>query len=172
MLQESTLKTFLDFRVKAKALGKNPTFGFNYKWEKFLMIMSAYFNPQSYGARIEARLIKELELEKVPAKADRGDGKFKNLYIEIKISFIDINGHFNLLQIRPHQKLNAYLIVLVPKNLDPIVLIIPSEDMHRIVARHGTTCHGCKNSTKVNKNIEWRITITNKILTKLLIYKT
>ena len=72
-------------------------------------LMKTYFNPQSYGGKIEKRLIAELGLEKVPAGQDRGDARMKetDFHIEIKASLVDQMDNFNFLQFRLWQNVDS-----------------------------------------------------------------
>ena len=167
---EKTIQQFLEFKreVSTLALGK-PMFACDLSWRRYLQICKAYFNPQAYGARVEARLIQELNLERVPASLDRGDSRFdSDFYIEIKTSFISPKGEYAVVQIRQWQDIQAYLILLVPENFDAIVLIIPTMDMHKISDKYASNAHMTGNT---NDKRELRLTITPTILEQLIQYK-
>lgn len=127
---------------------------------KFLFL---FFTPQSYGTKIEKRIIRDFNLEKVPASLDKGDFKTKNeKYGEVKTSFLDSEGKFHFVQIRPYQDNDYYLLVS----------ILPKEDfkiMYFVIQKHelekfledvkANNCHGVLKNMDDEGHIEYRFSI-------------
>jgi hypothetical protein len=149
----------------------NTTWGFELPFNKFLMYMKLYFTPQSYGIRIQNRIIKENGWNSIPSTLNRGDSIDKDgKYNEIKISYLTPNDFYNLIQIRLYQNIDYYYLMFVDSEYNPIYVTLTESQMKELVNKYGTAAHGTKNSILENKNIEYRITIPyNKKIWKELI---
>jgi hypothetical protein len=136
---------------------KDEKFAFEYDMCLFLKIMHGYITPQSYGSRIQNRLLKEYNLIKVPSSLDKGDAKNNNQkHGEIKISYKDVENRFHFVQIRPYQKCNFYLLYTIDPddNYSTITFIILEDNINEVLKKFGATnCHGVSKN-KLDKTKE------------------
>lgn len=115
--------------------------------------------PQSYGCRIEKRYIEKNKMTKIKKKnhGDAMDGLEAN---EIKGSISD-NGSFNIVQIRPHDIFDYYLVLFfeIASNGDVFqhFFKVPKSDM--MTFRGVGRAHGTKESNVKNANVEYRLTV-------------
>ena len=132
-------------------------------WEEFILLMSLK-NPQSYGALIQNRIIKELNGQKVKPSLNRGDIFINNDYHEIKASILTpTNNVMNLVQIRLWQEICGYYCFafdIRTKNKFNIYEYYLSHDqMNNEVDLLGSSAHGTKIVTAENKHNEKAIRI-------------
>lgn len=118
-------------------------------------------NPQSYGGKIEKRIITKNNMKKVKSTLGRGDVIDTDTYYkEIKVSLSD-DGVFNIVQIRPYQDFHSYLLFFFNINQDAsinkYVFEIPKNEIMKLRGINGA--HGTKESNSKNKNVEYRVTI-------------
>lgn len=147
-----------------KEINKNKKFGFDLNLKEFIKSMSL-INPQSYGKRIENRIIKDLNGDAVLAKEDKGDMLKNGKYYEIKISLLtQTNSDLNLVQIRTWQNLDYYLCIAFDlrniKNFNVIPFLLTKNDMIKEMKNvNATSAHGTKKAIEENKNIELRYSL-------------
>lgn len=163
----------VDYKLlaKEKALNKNQVEdGLNF--DDFLAACYVKCSSQSYGPKIEKRIINDLEFKKIPQKKGEGDLEVTektqfplfNFNVgdksELKISFLSADGSWNLIQLRPYEKFNYYVFLLI----DPINncsyewFILKKEDVNNSNFKLNAI-HGTKESNKENKNIEYKLTV-------------
>lgn len=142
---------------------KNDKFAFEYDMNVFLKILHGYITPQSYGARIQNRLLTEYDLEKVPSSMDKGDAKNKNdKYGEIKISYKDVQNKFHFVQVRPHQKCDFYFLLSIDPddNYDTYTFIILGDKISDVLQKFGATnCHGVSKNKADKSQEELRFSV-------------
>ena len=137
---------------------------------------------QSYGPKIEKRIINDFGFGKIPQK--NGEGDFKAIEktkfpfyefklgerCELKISFLSSNKSWNLIQLRPYESFEYYVFLLInPLNkCAQEWFVIKKEDINENNFKLNAT-HGTKKSNKLNKNIEYKLTVDEKgnVLNKL-----
>jgi hypothetical protein len=125
-------------------------------------IIDCYLNltPQSYGAQINNEIIKRTGMKKVKSNEDKGDCKINEKYSEIKISYLSTSINWNLIQLRPHQKFEYYIFMLVDNinNYNIIFIVIYKEDVNKFNIR---AIHGTKKANENNVNIEYKLVINH-----------
>ena len=126
--------------------------------------------PQSYGPRIEKRIIKDLGIGFRKSKGD-GDIEYKNSkIIEVKSSIIGgTNTKMNVVQIRPFEEIDYYICAAFDvrsySHLDQHIFLLTKKEMKRECDLIKTSsAHGSKKYSKQNKNVELRFDfeISNK----------
>tara|TARA_R110002012_G_scaffold48512_6_gene126273 strand:- start:1374 stop:1931 length:558 start_codon:yes stop_codon:yes gene_type:complete len=132
-------------------------------FEDFLICCKLFTKPQSYGTKIQNRWIKDNGYHKINSSKNRGDYKDINLYVEFKVSYF-LDNQWNLLQLRPYQKIDRYDIMLIDKNYKYKLYQIPKKQMDRLLKEYGYVAHGTKDSNIENKNLEYRISIKENML--------
>lgn len=163
LAEVSQLDQFIDclWKVRLEATD-DPTYGFDDPWPLFMRKMM-FLTSQSYGSRIQNRIIEIQGWEKVKAKLNLGDAKTPlGEYYEIKCGIImPYARSLHVVQIRPWQKVTGYRIfAIVPEENYAIYQFHLSkpqmkEEIHRI----GASAHGTEDAVKNNPNKEWRFTI-------------
>lgn len=139
---------------------------------KFLFL---FFTPQSYWTKIEKRIIRDFNLEKVPASLDRWDFKTKDeKYGEVKTSYLDSEWKFHFVQIRPYQNNDYYLLVaILPKeNFRPMYFIIKKEELEKFLNDvNANNCHWVLKNMDDEGHIEYRFSIPydSEIFTNILL---
>ena len=143
--------------------GKDINFGNDLKMDHYLKVLFLYFNPQSYGARIQNRLIKEYDLEKIKSSLDKGDAISRNnLYLEIKASYRNIEDEFSFVQIRPYQNCDLYLLTAidVEDNFKLYNFLINKQNISEFLTKvKAGNCHGVSKNKKDTSNEELRFTV-------------
>lgn len=135
----------------------------NCDWEEFILTMR-FFNPQSYGFKIQNKIIQHLKGEKVPSKLDKGDMLFHNNYYEIKSSILtNTNNMLNLVQIRPWQEIQGYYCFAfdIRNKYDFKIheFYISHSQMLDEIEMYGSSAHGTKTVTAENHYNEIAIRI-------------
>lgn len=150
-------------RLVRAQLKKDPNKWFDEKPKSFYTRLHADSNSQSYGARIQNYLIHNSngKLSKISQIEDKGDCKNKNdVYIEIKISYKDIDNQFSLLQIRHWQDVGYFIVFIDPdKEYKANYFYLTFKQMNEELKLLGGNCHGTKESNKENKNSSQRLSI-------------
>ncbi len=143
----------------------NPEFVFDKELSFFLKVMK-FLTPQSYGSRVQNKLIESLNFTKVEAKLDKGDYKdgFGQHY-EVKISLItETNEALNMVQIRPWQKIYGYICIAIDlRDIDPKIYTfkLTKKEMEKeCIAMNASSAHGTKKAIEDNKNVELRLGLT------------
>jgi len=132
--------------------------------EDFILVMQM-LTPQSYGSRLEKRLIKQLGFNRIKSDKNMGDceDSFGDQW-EIKSSIINIsNDCLNMVQIRPWQDIKGYIVVVFDTRIDPIDIQVYRLDKNQMDKEcdlcSANSAHGTKNANKNNKNVELRFSI-------------
>lgn len=141
----------------------NKRWGYDKPWEYFILGMS-FLSSQSYGFRIQNRLVNQYGLEPVKPSENKGDFKdMMNQYYEFKTSIInDVNTSLNLVQIRPWQEVNHYCFAFDVRggNFTGYAFRLSKSQMQdEIEIMRATSAHGTKSANVANQNIEVRIGI-------------
>jgi hypothetical protein len=158
-------------KIKKQQKLENPD---NYiNWDEFVLLCYNTRTPQSYGALIEKRIIKNNGFRKLKSELNIGDAEENGLNKEIKISISadDDQPTFNIVQIRPHADISSYLIWFIEIDKNCMILNhtyeVPKEDMMKIPGIGGA--HGTKISNVNQKNVEYRVTVKkNSVAWKFL----
>lgn len=134
-------------------------------WDEFLL-HCALLNPQSYGAIIERKFRDVNKLKKIPANKNKGDAfnprDGKNY--EIKASYSGNDGSYNLVQIRPWQNVDYYILLIDIKDEKVIkkLFVLTHEEMLNEVELLGGTAHGTTSIITEDVHVEKRITLVQK----------
>lgn len=164
LITEEILDKQLQSRNVIREYGMpDPEFGFDLEINHFLKLMYVHFTSQSYGARVEKKLILEYDLIKVPSSFDKGDAKTKKEeFGELKISFKNTAGDFSFVQIRPHQNCDFYLLqgINPDENFKQYSFIIKKDRINEVLSFFkATNCHGVlKNKSDISQ-IELRFSV-------------
>jgi len=160
--EEEQLQAFLrlkhNFVTEAQ---KNPTYGFNKPLGQFVDLMSV-LSPQSYGPRIQNRLIKELGLSPLKASDNQGDAinPTENICYEMKVSIISAsNKCLNLVQIRLWQNVNYICLYYDSSSKKIEVFELTHEQMVKECDLLGSSAHGTKQANEHNRNKEIRFSL-------------
>lgn len=165
---EENEKDFLKSIFKEKkeitaAIRKNKKWGFDKDWEAFAYGM-ALTNPQTYGLRVQNRVISDLDVESVSSKLNRGDYVTKKgRAIEMKTSILtDEDSKMNLVQIRSWQNTDYHCVVLDMRDgkVTPYSFMLTKEQMAKeLFIFKAPSAHGTVKANSKNKNIERRFSI-------------
>lgn len=177
MKQREFIKETMDFRDRRKEeqklISKKPLFGNWWTWLKFSRYQWLFMKSQSVGLRFERRVRKELGWRKLNQIEKKGDAI--NTYgetIEIKHSYIDASGNYNMLHIRPLHKFDFYMFICtdplkeniiagkIYKKLEPMFYYIPIEPANIIIEKYGA-------QMDKKDGVERKLTITPKIMKKI-----
>lgn len=147
-----------------KNIRKNKEVIINELNDEIFFLKCCLVNPQSYGALIQNRFIRLNNGLKIKSSENKGDCIIDNHYYEIKSS-ISFNNCFNIVQIRPWQNIDYYLILAnIDKNVSISVLKLNHQQMMNELENHKQTAHGTIIANQNNQNIEYRMTIDNDLL--------
>ncbi len=132
-------------------------------WRFFIICMS-HLKPQSYGAKIQNRLIEELNFKKVKSNENQGDfqdpmGDFYEL--KVSLTSREQKNNIHLVQIRPWQNSNYYFMafLLTPKDVYGFCFRLNHYQMlDELKLTKASAAHGTKKSNESNSNIEYRLT--------------
>lgn len=138
----------------------------------FLAACYVMCSSQSYGPKIEKRVIKEYNFKKIPQKKGEGDllsietNNFPYFEFplgsksELKISYLSSGESWNLIQLRPYETFDYYVFLLIdPYNqCDYEWFVIKKEDINNDNFKLNAI-HGTKESNKENKNIEYKLMV-------------
>jgi hypothetical protein len=143
---------------------KNKNIGSSLSIRDFIIVMQM-LTPQSYGSRVQNRLINQLGFIPIESKDNSGDceDSFGDRW-EIKSSIINSsNNSLNLVQIRPWQDIKGYIIVVFDTRIDPMDIQVYRLDINQMKREcelcNANSAHGTKNANINNKNIELRFSI-------------
>ena len=112
------------------------------------------------------------DFDKIPSRKGEGDllvttsTKFPNYNfkenetIELKSSYLSSDGSWNFIQLRPYEKFDYYLFLLIdPLNgCDYEYILLNKEDVNDSNFKLNSI-HGTKESNKENKNIEYKLNV-------------
>lgn len=139
-------------------------FGFDMPLKEFIKHMSL-LNPQSYGSRIERRIIRDSQNKKVNSSLGRGDMvSGGNSYYEIKNSIItDTNNGLNIVQVRLWQKIDYYLCIAYDlrdlANFKSYIFLLTHDEMVEQCRYQANAAHGTTHANIDNTNVEMRFSI-------------
>ena len=164
----------IDYKKMAENRAKNKNqveSGLNF--DNFLAACYVKCSSQSYGPKIEKRVIEEYGFKKIPSKNGEGDllslkkttfpgfnfGEGKKT--ELKVSYLSSNESWNLIQIRPYENFDFYVFLLInPYNSCKFEwFAIKKNDVNHDNFKMNAI-HGTKKSNLENKNIEYKINVT------------
>ena len=135
-------------------------------FREFLVDCKLYLNPSGYGTKIENRWILENGYEKLSNKLGRGDYKDGIDFVEFKVSYKS-NEKYTFLQFRPFQDIDRYDLMMVDYNMNYSIYKIPKNIMIKLIEESADVCHGTKEHNILNKNLEYRITMNDILITNL-----
>jgi len=163
-INESILDESIKLRKYIReSASKNHKFAFEHDMNLFLKILHGYITPQSYGTRIQNRLLVEYGLKKVPSSRDKGDAKNENeKHGEIKISYKDVDNKFHFVQIRPYQKCDFYFLFSIDPddNYNSYTFIILGDKITEVLEKFGATnCHGVSKNKADKSQEELRFSV-------------
>jgi hypothetical protein len=148
--------------IKALSI-ENPELGFDLPIRDFITVMQM-LTAQSYGSRIQNRMIKELGFKKVSARDNCGDCKdtFGDFW-EVKCSIITpTNPSLNFVQVRPWQNIR-YIGIAFDTRVKPTNIEFYRLDKSQMTAEceimKASSAHGTKEANKNNSNKELRFDI-------------
>lgn len=132
--------------------------------EEFILAMQM-LTPQSYGSKVQNRLIKELGFKPILSTQDTGDCEdtFGDRW-EIKSSIINSsNDSLNVVQIRLWQDVKGYVAVVFDTRVSPMDIQtyrLDKSQMEKECELCGAnSAHGTRTANQNNKNIELRFSI-------------
>lgn len=141
-------------------------------FDNFLAACYVKCSSQSYGPKIEKRIVKEYGFKKIPSKKGEGDllstkitnfpifnfGEGKKL--ELKVSYLSSDKSWNLIQLRPYETFDFYVFLLINPydKCEFEWFIIKKEDVNNDNFKMNSI-HGTKKSNLENKNIEYKINV-------------
>lgn len=141
-------------------------------FDTFLAACYVKCSTQSYGPKIEKRVLTEYGFQKIPSKKGQGDLMSTKLTklsrfdfvdgdrSEFKVSYLSSQMSWNLIQIRPYETFDYYIFLLVnPYDGCKFEWFIlrkgdVTEKNFKMNAIHGT-----KKSNSENKNVEYKIAV-------------
>lgn len=134
-------------------------------WDDFLL-HCALLNPQSYGAIIEKKFRIVNGLPKIPAKENKGDvfNPRDGKNYEVKSSYLSSDGGYSLVQIRPWQNVDYYILLVDIKDEKVIkkFFVLTHDEMIKEVELLGGAAHGTKEIITEDVHVEKRITLVQK----------
>lgn len=132
--------------------------------DEIFFLKCCLVNPQSYGALIQNRFININNGQKIKSSENKGNCIIDNQYYEIKSS-ISFNNCFNIVQLRPWQNIDYYLIfVNISEDVSISVLRLNHLQMMEEIENHKQSAHGTMIANQNNQNIEYRMTIDDDLL--------
>lgn len=145
-------------------ISNDTKWGFDKDWEDFILGMT-FMNPQTYGIRIQNRLIAQLEGLKVKAKDNAGDFvDISGKSFECKTSILMRgNSQFHVVQVRPWQGSDYYCVLfdIRTENFKAYCFKLTSEEMKKELSLLGATAaHGTSSANRRNANIEYRFSMS------------
>lgn len=157
------LSNYLEFQNRIrKQAHEDKEMGFDWELEKFINFMRI-LPPHNYGTRIQNRLIKRLNFQKVKRSENLGDCRdnFNDPY-EIKVSIIDgVNMHLNVVNVREWQNVHYYIVAFDVRNNFKCHFFRLSRNEMKFELDKLTTSSslGTIESNSENKNVEKRFSI-------------
>lgn len=154
---------FLENQKRVKDIKKNKKWGFDKDWETFIYGLSL-MNPQTYGLRIQNRIIAQFGMQKVKASENQGDFKDNaGEKYECKTSLVmDEDSKFHVVQVRPWQNSNYYCVMFdIRDEFKCYAFMLTAEEMKKeIYVMGASAAHGTSSANQKNRNIEYRFSIT------------
>lgn len=163
----------IDYKLLAEERAKNKNkVEDGLDFDIFLAACYVKCSSQSYGPKIEKRVLKEFGFKKIPQKDGEGDllstEKTKFPFFdfelgkksEIKISYLSTNKSWNLIQLRPYEKFDYYIFLLIdPYNKCEFEWFILNKDDVNDENFKLNSIHGTKKSNEQNTNIEYKLMV-------------
>ena len=151
-----TQKNYLDL-AKQKYEESNDV-DFNLGLIEFLCDCYTRLKPCSYGSRIQAKIIKNLNLISLSPSLNIGDVAIGKKNGEIKSSFLDKKKCYNLTHLRMWQQFQYYVFCFIDCENDftPEFYVL---DKYVLNSVKMTPMNGTKESNSENTNIELRTTV-------------
>ena len=155
---------FSKFNQIVSNMHNDKEFGFNMPLKEFIKHMSL-LNPQSYGSRIEKRIIRDSQNHKVSSSHGRGDMVSDgDSYYEIKNSIVTGgNNSLNIVQVRLWQDVDYYLCIAYDlrdlENFTSYIFLLTHEEMKKQCSYQANAAHGTGLANKDNLNVEMRFSI-------------
>lgn len=135
--------------------------------EYFLKCVATCLTPQSYGPRIQKYFQTKYKLKSISPQEGAGDFEAIHSKVEVKVTCLnDTNSKANIVQVRPWQNVDYFIIVVDIRDLDNVQIIklyLTHEEMKKRSCNWGSA-HGTKKVNEVNEHIELRKTLTSKEL--------
>lgn len=125
--------------------------------EKFFDVISLT-TTQSKAPAAEKFIAKKLGWTKIPAKENKGDfyNEKNNKYIELKMSFTNLQNSLNLRQVRLWQPIDYYLCIFIDEiTFKNYLFMLTHEEMSELIQKYGSATHGTKTANESNINIEY-----------------
>ncbi|AFE05907.1 hypothetical protein COCOR_04584 [Corallococcus coralloides DSM 2259] len=112
--QKDIQEVFASYNRLRAAIHANPRFGFDFDWDTFCKVLSM-LSIRARGSRLQNRITEQNQYQSIPANLNRGDIKtLDGKYVELKCSIVTAaNDVATIRGIRPWQKLDAHLIVII-----------------------------------------------------------
>jgi|GEM_PF-1727314 len=139
-------------------------YGFDFPFSTFIYSMSI-LTPQMYGSRLESYIIEKFKLDRVSSKDGLGD--FQDSLCqkyELKVSLITVtNNCLNMVQIRPWQGINGYLMIAIDTRSSPVNLyafqLSKQQLLDELIQLNASSAHGTKKANASNGKIELRMSL-------------
>lgn len=139
---------------------KNKEWGFDKPWEHFITAVSL-LSAQSYGARIQNRIIKENEFTKIAASEEKGDYLKNGQGVEFKASIInEANKYLNMVQIRLWQNVSYHCVAfdIRGQNFKTYNFNLTHDQMEQeISTMNACAAHGTSSANDSNEKVEYRV---------------
>ena len=150
------VKNYLDL-AKQKYDESNDV-DFNLTLNEFLCDCYVRLKPCSYGSRIQAKIIKDLNLTSISPSLNIGDVAMGKKNGEIKASYLDKKKSYNLTHLRMWQKFQYYVFCFIDCENDftPEFYVLDKYVLNLVKM---TPMNGTKESNSENTNIELRATV-------------
>ena len=131
---------------------------FDLDFNDFIADCYVRLKPCSYGARIQSKIIKDLDVLSLHPSLNIGDVSFGKKNGEIKVSYLDKKNSYNLPHLRMWQKFQYYLFCFIDceNDFEPEFFIL---DKYVLNSVRMTPMNGTKESNSDNVNIELRTTV-------------
>lgn len=122
-----------------------------------------HLTPQSYGCKIEKFIINKIKGLSINSKLGKGDVLINNKSFEIKSSIItNTNKSLNMVQIRPWQNVDGYIIAYfnVVDDFEYNIIMIPKKEfLSDIYSKNVHSAHGTKTVSEENGLVELRLSL-------------
>jgi len=124
--------------------------------DKFIIALSE-LSSQMYGPLLEKLVIKELSMERVSSRENRGDCKEQNRHFEIKTGMVNKNV-ITLFQVRLYQDIKSYISVHYDADNDKLIILnIEKEKMGKICNKINSSSHGSGEFKNGEKQVKFNI---------------
>lgn len=134
----------------------------NLDWTSYVKAAVNFTSAQSYGSNIEQVYKRKKGYEKVNPSEEKGDARDKETgkYIEVKFTVLAFPSfQYDVVQIRPHHKIDEYHIIAFNKQLNTTELYVLSKhEMNQEISKTGSSlAHGTNKSKASLVNPEYAI---------------